>query len=131
MKKDSGFVAFAAVWYERYLECSRTYMTSEFVNSVWRFYRSVQVNLDKDVEKLCLKDIVNNFRFNVWQPKIDKAIEENTHYTNDGDVIRLESRLIEAQYIHEIFDFILQTIQDSGIGLNVNTDAYHYMLSQE
>jgi serine protease inhibitor len=130
MKKDSGFVAVSAIWYERFLECSRTCMTSEFVNSVWRFYRSL-INLDSENDKLAIKDMVKNYVENVWQPKINKVIEDNTHYTNDGDVIRLESRLVESQYIHEVFDFIIQTIQDSGIGWNVSSDAYHYMLSQE
>jgi len=129
MKKDSGFIAVSAIWYERFLECSRTCMTSEFVNSVWRFYHSL-INLDSENDKLAIKDMVRNYVENVWRPKINKIIEDNTHYTNDSDVIRLESRLVESQYIHEVFDFIIQTIQDSGIGWQTmkfgTSDAWDY-----
>lgn len=130
MRKEHSFLAVSAIWYERFLECSRTCMTSEFVNSVWRFYRSL-INLDSDNEQFAIKNKIRDYVENVWQPNINRVVEENTRYTNDGDVIRLERQLVEAQYIHEVFEFIIQTIQDSGIGWNVSSDAYNYLLSQE
>lgn len=130
MRKDHSFLAVSAIWYERFLECSRTCMTSEFINSVWRFYRSL-LNLDSDNAQFAIKDKVKEYVENVWQPNINRVVEENTRYTNDGDVIRLERRLVESQYIHEVFEFIIQAIQDSGIGWNVSSDTFSYLLSQE
>lgn len=130
MRKDHSFLAVSAIWYERFLECSRTCMTSEFVNSVWRFYRSL-LNLDSENEQFAIKDKVREYVDEVWHPNIKHIVENNTYHTNDGDVIRLEEKLVESQYIHQVFDFIIQTIQDSGIGWNVNSDAYNYLLSQE
>ena len=128
MKKDRGFVAISAIWYERYLECSRTCMTSDFPDSVWRFYHSL---LNLDDEDLAIKTKVDNYVKDVWQPRINSVVKNNTQYTTDSDTIRLERRIIEAQYIHEVFDFIIQTIQDSGVGWMINEEMQQYMINQQ
>lgn len=129
MRKEHSFLAVSAIWYERFLECSRTCMTSEFTNSVWRFYRSL-LNLDSENERFAIKDKVRDYVEEVWQPNVNRIVERNTRYTNDEDVIRLESQLVEAQHIYEVFEFIIQAIQDSGIGWQVmnfgNAEAWDY-----
>jgi len=68
MKKDNRYVAICLIWLRRFNECSDTCMTSEFTNSVWRFYRSL---LNLGPSKLAIKDIVVKYVENTWQPKIN------------------------------------------------------------
>jgi len=130
MKKDRGFIAISAIWYERYLECSRTYRTNVFPDSVWRFYHSL-LNLSKDDEELKIRDIVTEYLNTKWRPKINSIIENNTKDTSDLDTINSESKIIESQYIHELFYFIIQTIQDSGVGWPTHQELDQYFVGQE
>lgn len=124
---DKGFVAISAIWYERFLECSRTCRTSEFPNSVWRFYHSL-INLDD--KELAIKNIVTDYINDKWQPKINNIVEQNTINTTDDSSIDVEYRLVESHLITELFEFIIQTIQDSGVGWpNLkfsNSEAWDY-----
>lgn len=116
MKKDNikhKHIAVTNIWSERFQECSRTYGTGEYPSSVWRFYHSL-LNLGEG--KLAVKDMVANYVEKEWEPKIHYILAKTTQYTTDSDVIHFNQRTLEAQYIHEIFDCIAQTIQDSGIG---------------
>lgn len=65
IKSKSPFVAVSAVWFERYLECSRTHGTEVFPRSVWRFCHSL-LNLGEG--KLAVKDIVDKYIAEVWSP---------------------------------------------------------------
>ena len=113
MKRDIRYVAISEIWTRRFCDCSDANMTPDFPNSVWRFYHSL-LNLDEG--KLAIKDKVKKYVETEWYPKINNIVSRNTIETNDSDTIALERRLTEAQYIHELFSFIIQTIQDSGIG---------------
>jgi hypothetical protein len=124
---EKGFVAISAIWYERYLECSRTCMTNEFPNSVWRFYHSL-LNLDDD--EMAIKKIVTEYINKTWQPKINKIVYDNTINTTDESSIDVEHRLVESQYINELFGFIIQTIQDSGVGWPTQQDIDQYFINQ-
>jgi len=128
MKKDRGFVAISAIWYERFLECSRTCKTFEFPSSVWRFYHSL-LNLDDG--ELAIKDKVDTYLEKVWRPRINKIVRYNTRDTNDLDTIGTERRFTEENYIHELFYFIIQTIQDSGIGWETYGDMQGFQLKQD
>lgn len=128
MKPERGFVAISAIWYERYLECSRTCMTNEFPKSVWRFYYSL---LNLDDEEKAIKNKAKEYIETIWQPKIDNIVEVNTRDTSDPDTVALERRLTEAHLIHELFEFIIQTIQDSGIGWTITDNMQQFMITQE
>lgn len=116
MKDKHGFIAISAIWYERFLECSRTYGTSEYPHSVWRFYHSL-LNLGTD--KLAIKTIIQNYVENEWEPMTLYLLIKQTRYTTDSDVINHNRKQIELQHIHLVFDHIVQTIQDSGIGWTI------------
>jgi len=128
MRTERHNVAIAAIWFKRYGECSDTHGTSEYPKSVWRFYHSLH-NLGED--KLAIKDIVTRYIQKEWYPKTRYILERTTKYTTDPDVISFYRKTIEAQYIHEIFDKIAQTIQDSGIGWPTIEEMKQYMITQE
>jgi hypothetical protein len=111
--ESSRFVSVTAIWYERYLECSRTYGTDVFSDSVWRFYHSL-LNLAEG--KLAIRDMVDDYLKNIWYPKINKIVAKNTEGFTDVTNRDMEKQITESEYIFEVFDFIKQTIQDSGVG---------------
>ena len=123
-----NYVAISAIWYERFLECSRTQGTIEFPASVWRFYHSL-LNLNKD--DLAILNKVKNYKETVWEPKTIQLVRQQTQFTNDPDTIDFEHKQIIAQYIHELFSFIIQTIQDTGIGWHTTDDIQSFNITQE
>lgn len=125
---DKQYVAISAIWYERFLECSRTQGTDEFPNSVMRFYYSL---LNINDEDLAIQTKVKEYMENVWEPSIKKKIEAVTSYTNDMDTISVDSRYIIADNIHLVFTFIIQTIQDSGIGWHTTDATQSFNITQE
>jgi len=127
MKQDNRYINISAVWFERYVECSRTYGTSEFKNSVWRFYISL-MNLN---DELKIYDQVTNYIKNVWRPKIDNIIEKNTKMLADESSIEHEIELVEQSHMVDIFHFIIQTIQDSNIGWSTQEDFMKYDIKQD
>ena len=128
MRTDKSNIVVSAIWYERFLECSRTYGTVEYPRSVWRFYHSL-VNLNHD--DLKIKIMVKDYVVNVWQPKIFNIVRARTYTTNDPDVLHSEQKLVEAENIDEVFDFIIQSIQDSGIGWHTSDNIQGFHISQE
>lgn len=127
-KPDKQYLAISAIWYERFLECSRTFGTVEFPSSVWRFYHSL-LNLNND--ELAIKDKVKEYVEMVWMPRIESMVEAVTVNTTDAGVQDFEKEQIIAQYIHEVFSFIIQTIQDSGIGWTTQDNLQQFMITQE
>jgi len=126
--QNKQYLAISAIWYERFLECSRTQGTQEFPQSVWRFYHSL---LDLDTEELAIKTKVKEYKENIWEPKIKELVEYATRFTNDIDVYDFEYRQITAQHIHELFSFIIQTIQDTGIGWHTTDEVQSFSITQE
>jgi hypothetical protein len=130
--KNTSFVAISAIWYERYLECSRTLRTSVFVDSVWRFYHSL---LNIGSGDLAIKDKVSEYYKDIWQPKLlDKYNEEvrvNNISSSDVSSKNIIYSEIEKDMAVELFTKIIQIIQDSGIGFQIRDEAYSYLLSQE
>jgi len=133
-KKDQH-IAVLAVWYERYLECSRTFGTNMFPTSVWRFYHSL-LNLGE--EKLEIKKIVKDYIETQWRPKLIDLYEAECKkrridfklpsHAGSRKTIYNEN---EKQIIVEIFEFMIQTIQNSGIGWGTKEDLSQYFISQE
>ena len=124
--QDKQYLAISAIWYERFLECSRTYGTIEFPQSVWRFYYSL---LDLDKEELAIKKKVTKYVEEIWEPSIIKKTRETNPHNNDPGIYDFDKQQIIAQHIHEIFSYIIQTIQDTGIGWHISTsdgDAWDY-----
>jgi len=128
MKKEHSYVAISAIWYERFLECSRTYGTVEFVKSVWRFYHSL-LNLNN--EDLAIFSKVKTYIDEVWTPTLNTMVFEASESLNDTSSIEHEREMIEAQTVSDVFHFIIQTIQDSGIGWFTSEEMQSYQISQE
>jgi len=126
--QDKQYLAISAIWYERFLECSRTFGTSEFTNSVLRFYHSL-INLDHD--DLAILDIVTEWKKKTWEPKIKEMVDQVRRQTNDIDTIDFERKQIIKDNIHELFTFIIQTIQDSGIGWHTSDSMQSFNITQE
>jgi len=127
MKKyEKQNIAISAIWYERYLECSRTYMTSVFHDSVMRFYLSL-LDIDDDSKAIWTK--VNNYYKDVWLPKVKRQVERNTGDTYDEGIIQEEYKIVRSQFIDELFRFIIQTIQDSGVGWELMQRGIGYDIS--
>ena len=122
------YLAISAIWYERFLECSRTCGTSEFPSSVMRFYHSL-LNLNDD--DLAILDIVTEWKKKTWEPKIKEMVDQVRRQTNDIDTIDFERKQIIKDHIHELFTFIIQTIQDSGIGWHTSDSMQSFNITQE
>lgn len=130
--KDNRNLAIMMIWYERFLECSRTQGTSEFPKSVWRFYHSL-LNINND--DLAIKSKVISYVDNEWKPEIKKRVRKTMiQYTgaqNDSSISDMEYGFKEAQYIYLVFDFIIQVIQDSGLGWPTKDDIQNFQITQE
>jgi len=120
------YLAIAAIWFERFLECSRTFGTREFSNSVWRFYHSL-LNLGEG--KLAIRNLVGKYYTEVWYPQLMEVVEADCERSNvsvDQDFDMSNRKLIydgneQIQIVH-LFEFITQTIQDSGRGWQIFLD---------
>jgi hypothetical protein len=125
-------IAISVIWYERYLECSRTYKTDLFSDSVWRFHISL-INLGED--KLAIKKKVDDYLENIWRPKLKQDVEEaleNDHIQiNNQQLVRHYYNLFEDSNIKDLFQYITQTIQDSGIGWPTPQEMQEYIIGQE
>jgi len=122
-------IAISAIWYERFLECSRTIRTDEFVDSVWRFYYCL-LNLGE--EKLAILDIVTNYMDTEWYPIVNKKYLKDLE--NHIGVAGIEPRLYrmaEQSNIIDLFKFIIQTIQDSGVGWPTSEEMQSFQIKQE
>ena len=126
--QDKQYLAISAIWYERFLECSRTYGTIEFPQSVWRFYYSL---LDLDKEELAIKKKVTKYVEEIWEPSIIKKTREANPHNNDPGIYDFDKQQIIAQHIHEIFSYIIQTIQDTGIGWHTTDNIESFNIKQE
>lgn len=133
--KKKSFVAVSAIWFERYLECSRTHGTTDFPSSVWRFYHSL-LNIGEG--KLAIKDIVRKYHDEVWKPRLNKIYKADCSRSHVGLETRhhVGSRRIiyalnEQSKIVELFEFITQAIQDSGVGWPSETEMQTFIYSKE
>ena len=128
MKTDKHqYVGITSIWYERYLECSRTCMTSIFYDSVMRFYKSL---LDLDDDEKAIYSKVKKYYENEWIPMVRNKVRLNTRDTTDEGILDEEYKIICSQCIDELYRFIIQTIQDSGVGWPMNPDIDQYFISQ-
>jgi len=132
MTDKKAFVAVSAIWFERFLECSRVQGTELFPKSVWRFYHSL-LNLGEN--ELAIKDIIKDYYNSTWKPKLELAAEMeckreriSINNTSSRSVIYQEN---EAELIIELFEFITQTIQDSGVGWPTKEEMQTFTYSLE
>ena len=132
VKKDTYSVPISVIWYERFLECSRTYRTDDFVDSVWRFYYSL-VNIGKN--ELAIRDIVQKYYDTVWKPtfmaRVNYECEQEFIGASNNSTRDLIYYQNEKDMIVQLFQFITQTIQDSGKGWPTKEELQSYMLTQE
>ena len=128
--KKEAHVAVAAVWFERFLECSRTQGTSEFPSSVWRFYHSL-VDLGKD--ELAIKTTLEKYLEDEWNPEYDAMYNEMMdNETSDTRGVKEDVKnRVEKVLILRLFNKIAQTIQNSGVGWPTKDEMQSYHLKQE
>ena len=112
MKTDRNNIVISAIWYERFLECSRTFGTVEFPGSVMRFYNSL---LDIDKDELAIYSKVKTYKEDVFDPLIENIVLEATFNTNDLNVIETERGIAVRDNIDRLFRVIIQTIQDLSL----------------
>ena len=127
--QDKQHVAVYIIWFKRYDDCSsNTPGTVEFYDGVLRFKGSLtNIGSGKDA----VRDIVNNFYDNEWLPSVNADLNYLTRYTNDMCTIEEDGRLILYRRIHEVFDFIVQTIQDTGRGWPTQDDMQSFNITQK
>jgi len=126
MKVDKQYVGISSIWYERYLECSRTCMTPLFYDSVMRFYKSL---LDIDSDKKAIYSKVKNYYETEWLSMVKNKVRYNTQDTNDDGILDEEYKITRSQCVDELYRFIIQTIQDSGIGWDIREAGSGYDIS--
>lgn len=134
--KKKSFVAVSAIWFERYLECSRTQGTPEFTKSVWRFYHSL-LNLEPS-GKLAIKDIAEIYVDKTWNPELLEKVRDDCERNNvsiDQNHDMMSRQLIYdsnvATHIIHLFSYITQSIQDSGVGWPSEQQMQTFIYSQE
>lgn len=133
--KDKSNIAISIIWYERYLECTRTYGTEEFPLSVMRLYHSL-LNLGKN--KLAIRDICENYYKNEYKNTLNEAIKQECYNQeiefddpNKDSQIRQIKAMVIGEHSVYLFKFITQTIQDSGVGWHTEDELTKYSLMQE
>ena len=131
MKEKKHNVAVAVIWFQRYKECSDTQGTPRFTSSVWRFYHSL-LNLG---DELPVKTKVSEYIKNIWKPNVDQIVQRRLTLdnisTNDDNNISLYTDEVINERIVELFEYIIQTIQDSGVGWPTHEEITSYMITQE
>lgn len=122
MRDKPRFIQVSAIWYERFLECSRTQGTPIFPSSVWRFYHSL---LDLGKKELAIQSIVADYYFKEWLPELRNKVNERMEkeISDSAGILKGIEIEEEANTIVNLFDFIKQTIQDSGIGWQIGDDG--------
>lgn len=119
MRNRNPYVGVTSIWHERYLECSRTCMTSMFYDSVMRFYKSL-LDLDNNDKAIWTK--VNKYYEEEWSPMVKKIIIDNTRNIVDESAKDGEYRIEAPKHIDKLYRKIIQTIQDSGVGFQTFSD---------
>jgi hypothetical protein len=115
MKKDKSNVAVNVIWFERFVECSRSQGTPNFVDSVWRFYWSL---IDLGEGDFAIKKKVDEYLNDIWFPRVNKLIKTNLeNATSESDAIKKDIKdSVNLDQIGYLFNFIIQTIQNSDLG---------------
>ena len=129
---EQNFIAVACIWYERYLECSRMYGTRMFTKAVWSFYHSL---LDIDHDERAIKTKVTKYLNDEWLPLVkDNAsamkLKDKVH-GNDVESHKSYNRIAEDRMAVYLYEHIIQTIQDSGIGWPTNEEITTYLYPNE
>ena len=132
MKDKKYNVAVAVIWFTCYADCQKTYGSEYFTNSVWCFYHMLN---DLDNDKMAIKTKVSNYIKNTWKPNVNhiahKRLTTDNISPNDENNIALYTDEVTNERIVELFEFIIQTIQDSGVGWPTQDEIKSYMISQE
>jgi hypothetical protein len=127
MKTEKRNVAIAELWTKHYELCSFTNGTDEFVRNVYNFYDCL-IDLDDDKKAIATK--VKRYYDTVYEPELNSLIDSAIAYTSDLSSQEEERQIVTKNHIRKLFRFIIQTIQDSGIGWqSTSRDRGHYELS--
>ena len=116
MKHRGQFVAVSQIWTKAYYNCMETYGTDLFITKVWGFYHSL-LDLGQD-DELKIKSKVTNYIKEIWDPAFNEAVAESVKEETSDTQNVLEWHMSKVMRIHikALYEYIIQTIQDSGIG---------------
>jgi len=118
-------LAISKLWYQCYAMCLEVYGTEMFPNAVMRF-KTALIDL-KDGAKV--KSKVDGYYKNTWMPRVKKQIDAYTrenYMQLDSAFTRFYRDHVINNEMPNLFMFIIQTIEDSGIGFH----ATKYSLSE-
>jgi len=130
MKEKAAFVPISVIWFERFKDCSATLLTEYSIDNVYRFLYSL---IDIGEGKLAIKTKVYEYFEKVWNLELENAIKKEMKKatSNTRGTYEFYRNRIESQYIIKLFQFITQTIQDSGVGWPTKEEMDIYKISQE
>lgn len=104
------------IWHDAINYCRMTYGTDEYRQAVFGFQRLI-VNI-KDGP--ALKDTILEYKKNVWEKKIKNRLEQwraaNPDLRDELTIVQDEHEKIRDDMMGELFDFMLQMLEDKGFG---------------
>jgi hypothetical protein len=104
------------IWHEAIGYCRICYGTEDYRKAVFGFYHLI-VDI-KDGPNL--KILINTYIQDVWEPKIkaetDAWVEHNQDYKDEIQVIQDENEKIRDDHMIDLFDYMLQLLENQGFG---------------
>jgi len=97
-------------WYERYVDCVRSYQTPYFYGEVKRYVNAL-INLDHG--KGAVRDKALKYMEEIWIPETAELIGEISENYDPSAKEGLTKVLVNKK-AEDLFHFVNQTIQDSG-----------------
>lgn len=113
------------IWHDAIEECRMTYGTEKYRQSVFGLYHLI-VNIKDDPK---LKDIVDKYKDGIWEDKIKERLskwcKENPSLIDEPFIVQSEEELIRDDMMSDLFDYILQLLENEGFGFYKSTEIKH------
>lgn len=104
------------IWHDAINYCRMAYGTSEYRQAVFGFYH-LMVNI-KDGPQL--KTCINEYKDKTWEDNIKKKlgdwIKNNQDFKDELAVIQDEEEKIRDDLMVDLFDYMLQLLENKGFG---------------
>ena len=104
------------IWHDAIEFCRMSYGTSEYRQAVFGLYH-LMVNIKDGAQ---LKDTIDKYKDGEWENKISERVDkwcmENPSLNDEPFIIQMEEEKIRDDLMSDLFDFILQLLEDEGFG---------------
>lgn len=104
------------IWHDALEYCRMSYGTSEYRQAVFGLYH-LMVNIKDGAQ---LKDIIDKYRNEEWETKVEVRLNqwsiENPALNDEPSIVQDETEKIRDDLMSDLFDFILQLLEDQGFG---------------